>query len=83
MNRALAQLGVDAETLRRIEAQRPWLVAQALLTGATPQQVVAALGWELTELRFAIGRWAPTLRNQGQLTPEQTAALQARMHEDR
>ena len=79
-NRALAQLGVDAETLRRIEAQRPWLVAQALLTGATPQQVVAVLGWELTELRFAIGRWAPSLRDQGQLTEVQAAAVQARVH---
>ena len=82
-NRALTQLGVDAQTLRRIDAQRPWLVARALLTGATPQQVLAALGWELDELRFAIGRWAPTLRDQGQLTQEQAAAVQARVHGSR
>jgi len=82
-NSALAELGVDAETLRRIEGQRPWLVARALLTGATPQQVVAVLGWELDELRFAIGRWASTLRDQGQLTQEQAAALQARVHGSR
>jgi hypothetical protein len=52
---------VSSWCLRRIEAQRPWLVAQVLLTGATPQQVVSVLGWELDELRFAIGRWASTL----------------------
>jgi hypothetical protein len=68
---------MDAATLRRIEADRPWLVAQALLTGATPEQVLGVLGWELDELRYAIGRWVPKLRKQGQLTDRQSAALLA------
>jgi|SRR5215470_1385293 len=79
-NTALTQLGVDAAALRRLEARRPWLVARALLADATPQQVVAVLGWELDELRFAVGRWVPTLRNRGQLTEGQGAALLSRVH---
>jgi hypothetical protein len=79
-NTALTQLGVDAAALRRVQAQRPWLVAQALLTGATPQQVVAVLEWELDELRFAVGRWVPNLRKQGQLSEGQGAVLLARVH---
>jgi hypothetical protein len=74
-NPALAQLGAGVAALRRIETDRPWLVAQALLTGATPQQVVEVLGWELADLRFAIRRWASKLRGQGRLTQEQDAAL--------
>lgn len=76
------QLEMDAATLRRIEANRPWLVAQALLTGAPPEQVLDVLGWELDELRFAIGRWAPKLRKQGQLTDGQSAALLATVSGD-
>jgi hypothetical protein len=71
------QLEMGAATLRRIEADRPRLVAQALLTGATLEQVVEVLGWEPDELRFAIGRWVPKLLKQGHLTQEQGAALLA------
>jgi hypothetical protein len=74
---AMTQLAMGVAAVRRFEADRPWLVAQALLTGATPQQVVDVLGWELDELRFAIGRWVPRLRKQGQLTEGQGAALLA------
>jgi hypothetical protein len=79
-NTALTQLDVDAAALRRVEARRPWLVVQALLNGTPPRQVVAVLGWELDELRFAVRRWVPNLRNQGQLTEGQGAALLATVH---
>jgi len=79
-NTALTQLDVDAAALRRVEARRPWLVVQALLNGATLRQVAAVLGWDLDELRFAVRRWVPNLRNQGQLTEEQGAALLATVH---
>jgi len=69
--------------VRRVEANRPFVVAQALLTGATPGQVVEVLGWELDELRFAIGRWVPNLHKQGQLTEGQGAALLTTVHENR
>jgi hypothetical protein len=69
-NPALTRLAAGAAAVRRFEAERPWLVAQALLTGASPQQVVEVLGWELADLRFAIRRWASTLRGQSQLTPD-------------
>jgi hypothetical protein len=39
--------------------------------------MVAALGWDLDELRYAVRRWVPNLRNQGQLTEGQGAALLA------
>jgi hypothetical protein len=68
---------MGAAAVRRFEAERPWLVAQALLTGATPRQVVAVLGWELSDLRFTIRRWASQLRGQGRLTEEQDAVLLA------
>jgi hypothetical protein len=40
----MIQLEMGATALRRIEADRPWLVTQALLTGATPEQVLRVLG---------------------------------------
>jgi hypothetical protein len=76
----VGQLAAGAAALRRFEADRPWLVAQALLTGATPEQVVAVLGWELADLRFAIGRWEANLRKRGQLADWQGAALLAVVH---
>ena len=55
--------------LRRIVADRPTLVAEALLGGATPVQVAEAVGLDLTELRAAASRWATRQRQSGQLTP--------------
>jgi len=52
---ALAQLATGAAAVRRFEADRPWLVVQALLGGASPERVLETLEWEFTELRFAIG----------------------------
>jgi len=77
---AVAQLAAGAAAVRRFELERPWLVAQALLAGATPEQVVEALGWDLADLRFAIRRWVSTLRRQGRLTEGQGAALLATVY---
>jgi hypothetical protein len=80
VNPALTQLAAGAAAVRRFEAERPGLVVQALLTGVTPEQVVEVLGWELSDLRFAIGRWEANLRKQGQLADWQGAALLAVVH---
>lgn len=72
---AVARLGDGAETLSRIVADRPVLVATALLEGVPPTEVAAVLGWELTDLRMAVERWAPRLRSVHQLTESQRAAL--------
>jgi len=71
----LAQLGRNAALVRRVEAERPWLVAQALLTGATPEQVVETLGWELSDLQFAFRRWVIKLREQNRISDGQNEAL--------
>jgi len=76
----MTRLAMGAAAVRQFEADRPGLVAQALLTGATPEQVVEVLGWELAELRFAIGRWEANLRKQGQLADWQGEALLAVVH---
>ena len=54
--------------LRRIVADRPMLVSEALLGGASPEQVAEACGLELNELRATVGRWATRMRQAGQLT---------------
>jgi hypothetical protein len=58
---AVVKLQQGTEQLRQIAAERPPLVAHALLAGQRPQDVADALGWELTELRTAVGRWATAL----------------------
>jgi hypothetical protein len=82
-NPALAKLRMSAAAVRRFEADRPSLVAQALLIGATPEQVIDVLGWDLADLRFAIGRWEAKLRRHGQLTDEQGADLLAIVYGNR
>jgi len=77
----VARLGEGADLIARIMADRPALVATALLDGATLTQVAAALGWELDELRMAIGRWASKLRRAGQLTESECTALLATVFE--
>jgi len=74
---ALAQLGMGVAAVRRFEADRPWLVAQALLTGATREQVVEVLGWELADLRFTVGRWVSKLWEQGRLNEDRARSLAA------
>lgn len=66
---AVTRLAEGTALLRRIVADRPTLVAEALLGGATPEQVAEAVGLELTELRAAVSRWATRQRQDGQLTP--------------
>lgn len=68
---AMVQLALDTETVRRARARRPNLVAQALLAGATPEQVAHATGLELDELRQAVGRWALRQQRDGLLTNDQ------------
>jgi hypothetical protein len=72
---AVARLGEGAETLSRIVADRPALVAVALLDGVPPTEVAAVLGWDLTDLRLAVERWASRLWSARQLTDSQRAAL--------
>jgi hypothetical protein len=74
---AIARLSEGARLEAQIMADRPALVAAALLDGATIGQIAAALGWELPELRLVVGRWAPKLARAGQLTESQAAALDA------
>ena len=74
---AVAKLSDGARLIAQIMADRPALVAAALLDGATVAQIAAVLGWEFAELRMAVRRWAPQLRKAGQLTEDQCAALLA------
>jgi hypothetical protein len=74
---AVVRLAEGVELQEQILADRPALVATALLGGATAVEITAVLGWELDELRLAIGRWAPQLARAGQLTEGQCTALQA------
>jgi len=74
---AVTRLSEGVKLQEQIMADRLALVAAALLGGATVGEVATVLGWELPELRMAVGRWAPQLRKAGQLTESQCAALQA------
>ena len=74
---AVARLREGVELQAQILADRPALVATALLGGSTIDEIAAVLGWELSELRMAVGRWASQLRKAGQLTESQCIALQA------
>lgn len=67
---AVVRLAEGTAVLRRIIADRPLLVAEALLGGATPEQVAEAVGLDLIELRAAVSRWATRQRQDGQLTPQ-------------
>jgi len=51
------------------------LIIDALLGGATPEEVTAALGWDLVDLQVAMNRWAPKLRRDGQLTEQAYTAV--------
>lgn len=66
---AVVRLAEGTAVLRQIVADRPTLVAKALLGGATPEQVAEAVGLDLIELRSAVSRWAVRQRQDGQLTP--------------
>jgi hypothetical protein len=77
VNPALTRLSGDTKLLARIMADRPALLATALLNGATAAQAAAVLGRELDELRMAAGRWAPKLRKAGQLTEGECATVLA------
>jgi hypothetical protein len=73
---AVVRLAEGTAVLRRIVADRPRLVADALLGGASPEQVAAAVGLDdLIEFRTAVGRWASRQLNDGVLTGEQYTAL--------
>jgi hypothetical protein len=78
---AVARLAEGVRFQEQIVADRPALVAAALLDGVTIGQIAAVLGWELPELRMAVGRWAPQLKKAGQLTADRATALQAAVWE--
>jgi|SRR5215216_2028895 len=65
---AVVRLAEGTAVLRRVTADRPVLVAEALLDGVMPQQVAEATGLDLDELRAAVGRWATRLKQEGRLT---------------
>ena len=65
---AVVRLAEGTTVLRRIVADRPTLVAEALLGGATPEQVAGAMELDLVELRAAVSRWATRQLRDGQLT---------------
>lgn len=66
----VSRLAEGTALLRRIVADRPALVADALLGGATPEQVAQAVGLDLIELRAAVSRWATRQRQDGLLTTQ-------------
>jgi hypothetical protein len=65
---AVLKLQQGTEALHKIAAERPVLVAQALLAGQRPQDVADALGWDVIELRTEVGRWATLLLAEGRLS---------------
>lgn len=67
---AVARLAEDAALAEQIAADRPRLIIDALLGGATPKEITAALGWDLMDLQVAMNKWAPKLRRDGQLTEQ-------------
>jgi hypothetical protein len=67
---AVTSLAEGAALMERIAADRPRLIIDALLGGATPREITAALGWDVEDLRVAMNRWAPKLRRAGQLTEQ-------------
>lgn len=67
---AVVRLAEGTAILRRVAADRPVLVAEALLGGATPEQVAEATGMDLIDLRAAVGRWATRLKQEGRLTDQ-------------
>jgi len=72
---AIARLSEGANLQKQIVADRPALVAAALLGGATVSEIVVVLGGELDELRMAVRRWVPQLQQAGQLTKDQGSVL--------
>jgi hypothetical protein len=72
---AVTRLAEGAALAERIAADRPRLIIDALLGGATPQEITAALGWDLVDLETAMNRWAPRLRDGGRLTGSACAAV--------
>jgi len=74
---AITRLTEGVRLQEQIMADRPALVVAALLGGATVAQIAAVLGWELDELRMAVGRWAAQLARAGQLTKDQATTLRA------
>jgi len=67
---AVTSLAEGAALMERIAADRPQLIIDALLGGATPREITAALGWEVEDLRVAMNISAPKLRRAGQLTEQ-------------
>lgn len=67
---AVIRLAEGTALAQRIAAERPPLVVDALLGGASPQEITAVLGWDVEDLRVAINKWAPRLHRAGKLTEQ-------------
>lgn len=65
---AVTRLAEGTAAMRRVVADRPVLVAEALIAGVMPQQVAEAVGLGMDELRATVSRWATRLRQEGRLT---------------
>ena len=72
---AVARLAEGAALAERIAAERPRLIIDALLGGATPKEITAALGWDLVDLQVTLNKWAPELRRDGHLTGQAYTAV--------
>lgn len=72
---AVTSLAEGAELMERIRADRPRLIVNALLGDATTTEITAALGWDIVDLKVAINRRAPELRNKGQITERAYTAV--------
>jgi len=72
---SIARLRDDTATMLDMLTRRWPLVAEALLDGATPDQVAEATGLQLSDLRIGLTRWASIAVDTGQIEPAANVAL--------
>jgi hypothetical protein len=75
---AVTRLAEGRRVEQQVQATRRHGVIDALLGGATPEEITGALGWTLTDLAVAVNRWAPKLRDEGHITRQACTSLLAR-----
>jgi hypothetical protein len=77
-HQSVTRLAEGRRVEQQVQATRQHVVIEALLDGAAPEDVTAALGWTLTDLAVAVNRWAPKLRDEGHITRQACTSLLAR-----